>query len=88
MTVDWDAYVDAIVQVVAREVGPVGLIARVEISRALDAWWPDDWPDDDDDDDDDGDGGNDDAPEPDPPPPSDDGPKADLYELFELKVMA
>jgi hypothetical protein len=80
--------VEDILRIIAKEVGPVGLLARVEIERAIarlvdvvrgddeDGWWG--WDDDDEPDD-----------EPPPPAPPDDGPavpRGDLNEMFGLKV--
>jgi hypothetical protein len=96
-----EGMIDDLVRLVATEVGPVSLTARVNIETA--AWgiafraidddddreWT--WADGDDDDDDDGDP---DQPEPPEPPPLAPGPEpvplyaADLEALFDLRVIA
>ena len=73
--------IEHVLAVIDREVGPVGLIARVEITKALDEMLFDDddpfWDDDDPDPE---------PPEPDPPPPPDPGPseRRDLHTLLGL----
>lgn len=79
-----DILIENVVRVVAREMGPINLIARVDIEKAVrgaifealdhndDGWW---------------DGDDDDEPEPDPPLPPDDGPKVNLREVFKLDVI-
>ena len=84
-----DGLVDEVLRVIEREVRPLGLIARIEITRAVEAAMEaacdgdgrrGDWDDDDD---------NDPEPEPDLPPqagPS--APRVDLEVLLELKSIA
>jgi hypothetical protein len=76
--------IEGVVDVVRREMGPIGLIARVEITKAIRnalfefaGWQLGGWDDDDGDD-----------PLPDDPLPPDDGPKVDLHKLLDLDVVA